>query len=61
MAAGYPASSVPSTRVELHVSCDNLRDADVFSKSDPIASVRINDGCGGWKEVSLVLQPLVFI
>ncbi|KXJ30152.1 Copine-5 [Exaiptasia diaphana] len=28
-------SSIPATQVELHVSCRNLADLDVFSKSDP--------------------------
>ena len=57
MATGYPpqqvpaAASVPSTRVELHISCDKLKDMDVFSKSDPIVSVRVKDRSGAWKEV----------
>lgn len=38
--SGPPASAQqPCSRVELHISCDDLRDADLFSKSDPIVSV----------------------
>ena len=44
MAVAYPPSppasaQQPCSRVELHISCDDLRDADLFSKSDPIVSV----------------------
>ena len=59
MATGYPPlsqdprSSEPATRVELHISCSGLMDADVFSKSDPIVSVHMKDNFGTWREVHL--------
>ena len=60
MAASYPpqqqqvpAASVPSTRVELHLSCKKLKDKDLLSKSDPIVSVRVKDAkTGSWREVT---------
>lgn len=33
------SAGTPTSRVELTVSCRNLRDTDVFSKSDPICIV----------------------
>ena len=57
MAAPYPptpaapAAATPSTRVELHISCDNLRDADLFSKSDPVAVVFTQTRSKQWVEV----------
>lgn len=57
MAAMYPpqqavpAATVPSTRVELHISCEKLLDMDVFSKSDPIVSVQVKYKDGTWREV----------
>ena len=36
-------ASVPSTSVELSLSCDNLRDLDVMSKSDPFCVVYYKD------------------
>lgn len=54
MAAPYPTapyptggptlSSTPSTKVELHISCKNLLDLDVLSKSDPVVVVYTLDG-----------------
>jgi hypothetical protein len=58
MAANYPpqqvpVASVPSTRVELHLSCKKLKDMDLLSKSDPIVSVLVKDTkSGSWKEHS---------
>ena len=58
MAAPYPpapvaaAAATPSTRVELHISCDNLRDADLFSKSDPVVVVYTQTSNKQWVEVS---------
>ncbi|KAK3608098.1 hypothetical protein CHS0354_004755 [Potamilus streckersoni] len=40
----------PATLVELVVSCRNLIDADVFSKSDPMVVLFIGDGHQGWRE-----------
>ncbi|XP_059152171.1 copine-8-like [Physella acuta] len=34
---------IPSTKVEISVSCRNLRDLDVFSKSDPLCVLYIQD------------------
>lgn len=38
------ASASPSSKVELNISCKDLYDADVFSKSDPIAVVYARSG-----------------
>ena len=45
-------SDTPSTRVELRISCKNLRDADVFSKSDPLVAVYTPFGFKSWNEVT---------
>lgn len=49
--AGSFRSSVPATQVELHISCRNLADMDVFSKSDPMV-VMYTQGMGSkeWRE-----------
>ena len=42
MATPYPpqgSSSGPCSKVELSISCSDLLDKDLFSKSDPIAAV----------------------
>lgn len=55
MAAPYPptpATATPSTRVELHISCDNLRDADLFSKSDPVVVVYTQTRSKQWVEIA---------
>ena len=53
--ATYPPLSLPggpSMRVELHLSCKKLRDADVFSKSDPLVAVyTYNKSNDQWNEV----------
>ena len=57
-----PLASVPSTRVELHISCEKLRDMDVFSKSDPIVSVRVKDaGSKSWREVRLAIPSYTIL
>lgn len=50
--AAVPCST-PSTKVELRISCKNLRDADVFSKSDPLVAVYAHSKRKGhpWEEV----------
>ena len=64
MAASYPpqqvpVTSVPSTRVELHLSCKKLKDMDLLSKSDPIVSVLVKDAkSGSWKEVRVCILVL---
>ena len=47
-------TATPSTKVELRISCKNLRDADVFSKSDPLVVVYAPTGLKAsyWKEVT---------
>ncbi|XP_073233601.1 copine-3-like [Porites lutea] len=54
MQASYPLPSAPSvqcvTRVQLNISCKNLKDKDVLSKSDPMAVVMIFKD-GNWSEV----------
>ena len=41
--ASGPAANVPTTRLELSISCRGLRDLDVASKSDPQCVVSIKD------------------
>ena len=43
-AGGAPPPAAMVTKVELTISCDKLRDADVFSKSDPICVLFSIDG-----------------
>ena len=38
-----PICSVPTTSVELAISCNNLADMDTFSKSDPFAVLYLQD------------------
>ncbi|XP_046542548.1 copine-8-like isoform X2 [Haliotis rubra] len=42
--------AVPATLVELSVSCRKLIDADVFSKSDPMCVLFVQDARKAWKE-----------
>lgn len=55
---GPPPPTVPSTsqcvtRVQLNISCRNLLDKDVMSKSDPMAVVMMLKN-SSWFEVSLL-------
>ncbi|XP_061569265.1 copine-3-like [Cololabis saira] len=53
MASGGPSAPGAThlaTKVELTISCDNLMDMDVFSKSDPLCAVYINTSGSGWYE-----------
>ncbi len=43
--------SNPSSRVELSISCSNLQDKDVFSKSDPIAVIYVKGKGDRYSEV----------
>lgn len=56
MASGAP-SGVGSThlasKVELTISCENLLDMDIFSKSDPLCALYINTSGSHWYEVSI--------
>lgn len=40
------------TKVELTVSCDNLMDKDIGSKSDPLCLLLMNSSDSKWYEVS---------
>lgn len=45
-------AEVPTSNVELSVSCKNLRDLDVFSKSDPMCVLFMEQfGGTGWTEI----------
>lgn len=42
------------TKVELAVSCENLLDMDVLSKSDPLCVLLMNASGNHWFEVSIL-------
>ena len=44
-----------ATKVELTISCENLLDMDVFSKSDPLCVLYINTSGSHWYEVCIRL------
>uniref|UniRef100_G3NAQ9 Copine 3 n=1 Tax=Gasterosteus aculeatus aculeatus TaxID=481459 RepID=G3NAQ9_GASAC len=48
--APLPAATHWSTKVELTISCENLMDMDVFSKSDPLCALYINTSGSHWYE-----------
>lgn len=55
MAAVIPPGSKVTdcvTKVELTISCDNLLDMDVLSKSDPLCVLFICNPGSQWSEVS---------
>lgn len=39
------------SKVELSISCENLLDKDVFSKSDPLCALLLNTGGNQWVEI----------
>lgn len=41
------------TKVELTVSCENLLDKDLVSKSDPLCVLHMNTSGNQWFEVSI--------
>lgn len=45
------------TKVELTVSCENLLDKDIGSKSDPLCVLLINSSSSQWYEVSGTPRP----
>ncbi|XP_042366291.1 copine-3-like isoform X2 [Plectropomus leopardus] len=54
MAAGgppRPGATHFATKVELSISCENLMDMDVFSKSDPLCALYINTSGSHWYEL----------
>ena len=48
------APAICHSKVELRVSCTNLLDKDILSKSDPLCALYITDG-KKWYEVSITL------
>lgn len=44
------------TKVELTVSCENLLDLDVGSKSDPLCVLQMNSSGSHWFEVSVPIR-----
>ena len=57
MAFAHRIAAVPVSKVELNLSCTNLLDKDVTSKSDPCAVLFMQDS-GKWYEVSLLVLLL---
>lgn len=51
-APGLGATHMAS-KVELTISCDNLLDMDVFSKSDPLCVLYLNTSGSHWYEVCI--------
>ena len=55
MATGVPVmANTPSMKVELRISCKNLREGDLLSKSDPLVVVYTQQPKpreGSWNEV----------
>lgn len=49
--APRPGATHLATKVELTISCNNLMDMDVFSKSDPLCALYINTSGSHWHEV----------
>ncbi|KAF7659322.1 hypothetical protein LDENG_00299010 [Lucifuga dentata] len=45
-----PGAAHFATKVELTISCENLMDMDVFSKSDPLCALYINTSGSQWYE-----------
>ncbi len=70
MAVPYPTddhrppagvSTSPSSKVELYISCKNLIDTDLLSKSDPIVAVYTIDNTGRTVEVRHLASCALFI
>lgn len=59
-AAGTPRPGVPDcvTRVALSLSCQNLIDMDVLSKSDPQCVFYMSTPGTSWVEVSVIVFTL---
>ena len=51
----HPTATGPSSEVTLTISCRGLADTDVFSKSDPIVVVYMEE-VGKWGEVSYMFD-----
>ena len=50
MAQSFPAPSEASSKVELFISCSNLKNLDYFSKSDPVVFL-YSKGPADWVKV----------
>ncbi|XP_044032877.1 copine-3-like [Siniperca chuatsi] len=48
--APVPGATHLATKVELTISCENLMDMDIFSKSDPLCALYINTSGSHWYE-----------
>ncbi|XP_031728183.1 copine-3-like [Anarrhichthys ocellatus] len=48
--APVPGATHCATKVELTISCENLMDMDIFSKSDPLCALYINTSGSHWYE-----------
>lgn len=48
--ASAPGATHLATKVELTIWCENLKDMDVFSKSDPLCALYINTSGSHWHE-----------
>lgn len=48
-----PGATHLASKVELSISCQNLLDMDVFSKSDPLCVLYINTSGSHWYEVCI--------
>lgn len=49
------------TKVELTVSCENLLDKDIGSKSDPLCVLLLNSSDSQWFEVSMGIGSDLYI
>lgn len=47
------------TKVELTVSCDNLMDKDIGSKSDPLCVLLMSSSDSKWYEVSSLWRVVI--
>ncbi len=59
---GYSSANSCVSKIELHISCNNLTKKDITSSSDPIAVLHMQDkGSKQWIEVCLgFLCPSAF-
>lgn len=62
VSAPTPGATHLATKVELTISCNNLMDMDVFSKSDPLCALYINTSGSHWHEVCtrLLEKPTLY-
>ncbi len=48
-----PGATHLASKVELTISCENLLDMDILSKSDPLCALYINTSGSHWYEVCM--------